>query len=220
MEKITDTPITEVFENDIDKYLHLFMDEQGIEDMKSVSQNVFHACLMYIRKMVFPDKKVLKLNGRLEGYINNNNTGKSSNLNNSNCNAYDIDLLNAICDYYIYICNLYDKAISMVGFSKLTGIDNDTISQWSTRDNNINRLSTSGSIIYEKLTKEREASLVGKLESNKNPIAQTVILNKHFGYNMPGVSEHRKKEVLTASELPTLGTELHQIPAQITQNDP
>lgn len=212
MERVTDTPITEVFENDIDTYLHLFMEEQGIEDMKSVSQNVFHACLMYIRKRVFPDTSKLKLNGKLEGF-----TTTLSPMANSNCNAYDIDLIDAVCDYYIYICNLYDKAISIIGFTKLTGINQDTIHDWG---NKINKLSTRGCEIYEKLTKEREASLVGKLESNKNPIAQTVILNKHFGYNMPGVSEHRKKEVLTASELPTLGTELHQIPAQLPQNEP
>lgn len=205
MEKVQEQEQTpEVFENDITLYLKLFCEENGIEDMAKESQGRWNAALMYINRKVFIDKSVLKLSRSLNGYINNNYNNQHSNINNSNCNAYDIDKVNSICDIYIYLCYMYDKEISIMGFSKLTGINPDTIHDWG---NNINKLSTSGYDIYKKLSAEREESLVNKLASNKNPVAIIAILNKHFGYNMPGVGRDNasRNKVLTADELPKLG---------------
>ena len=50
----------DVFENDVDKYLQLFLEEQDIEDMRSESQNVWSSALMYIQKHVFKNNKMLK----------------------------------------------------------------------------------------------------------------------------------------------------------------
>lgn len=203
MEKVQEQKHTaEVFENDITMYLQMFCEEQNIEDMSKESQSKWNAAMMYIRRHVFNNSSILKMSKPLEGYINNNYNNQRSNINNSNCNAYDIDKVNAVCDYYIYLCYMYDKEISIMGFSKLTGINQDTIHDWG---NNINKLSTSGCEIYKKLTAEREESLVNKLASNKNPVAVIAILNKHFGYNMPGVGQKQdKQKVLAVDELPKL----------------
>lgn len=194
MEKVQEQEQTaEVFENDIAMYLQLFCEEQGIEDMSKESQSKWNAAMIYIKRHVFNDSSILKMSKPLEGYINNN-YAKDNNiykLNNSNCNAYDIDKVNTVCDYYIYICNMYDKGVTISGFSKLTGIDESTIYDWS--DENGRRLSTASFEIYKKLHSEYENSLESKLWSNKNPVAHMAIANKRFGWNMPGVREERQK---------------------------
>lgn len=192
---------TEVFENDIALYLKMFCEEQGIEDMRTASQSIWNAALIYIQQHVFYDKSVLKISTPLTGYSNNNTC-----LNKSNCNSYDIGIVDNVCNYYIYMCYLYEKEISIMGFSKLTGINQDTIHDWG---NEINKLSTAGCEIYKKLTAEREESLGAKLVSLKHPTAIAILLNKHFGYNLPGVSkEQTSKRALSAAELPKLGVEL------------
>ena len=61
---------------------------------------------------------------------------------------------------------------------------------------------------YEKLNTFREESLSNKLATgNKNPVGILAILNRHYQWNMPGVSrEQANKSALTAAELPQLGT--------------
>ena len=198
----------EVFENDIDMYLKLFCEEQGIEDMRTAPQAVWNASLMYIKRHVFNNKSVLKISTPLINYNNNNYNNQYSNLNNSNCNAYNIDVVNSICNYYIYICNLYNKGVTISGFSKLTGISEEAIYEWGRSEN---KLSTSGLKIYQKLNAEYENSLESKLWSNKNPVAHMAIANKRFGWNLPGVSrEQTSSRALSASELPKLGGELSE----------
>lgn len=201
MEKVQEQEQTqEVFENDIQLYLTMFCEEHSIEDMRQASQSVWNAALMYIKRHVFNDSSILKLSTPLEGYSNN------IYINNSNCNSYDIVKVDNICNYYIYICYMYEKEISIMGFSKLTGINQDTIHDWG---NQVNKLSTAGCEIYKKLTAEREESLGAKLVSLKHPTAIAILLNKHFGYNLPGVSkEQTSKRALSAAELPKLGMEL------------
>lgn len=212
MERVQETEQTvEVFENDIDLYLKLFCEEQNIEDLKAESQSVWNAALMYVKRHVFADPSILKLSKPLEGYNNNYYNNQYSNLNNCNCNAYDIDKVNSVCDYYIYICNLYNKGVTISGFSKLTGIGESTIHEWG--DDN-KKLSKSSLEVYKKLSREYENSAESKLWGNKNPVAVMAILNKRFGWNLPGVSKERTSErALTASELPKLG-EIKQIESE------
>lgn len=201
----------EVFENDIDRYLHLFQEENDIESIKAESQSVWNACLMYIQKHVFKDRAMLKQNSNI--YTN------SSNIP-TNCNAYNYELIDSICDYYIYICTLYDKEISILGFSKLLGIDDNVILEWGNNYTNSNKLSTTASNIYKKLVKNREESLSNKLATgNKNPVGILAILNRHYQWNLPGVSkESAKVGALSAAELPKLGTNLSLPDAQTTEN--
>ncbi len=221
MEKIQEPEqAAEVFENDISIYLTMFCEGHGIDDMRAASQSVWNAALMYIKRHVFSDSSILKLSAPLEGYINNNYTADNNiyKLNNSNCNAYDIDKVMAICEYYIYICNMYDKGVTISGFSKLTGISEETIYDWG-RDES-RKLSTASSDVYKKLSAEYEASAEAKLWGNKNPVAVMAILNKRFGWNLPGVREDKgNKRVLTAEELPKLGLELSRNDTQLDVND-
>lgn len=200
MEKVQDNEQTiEVFESDIALYLSMFCEENGIEDMKKESQSVWNAALMYIKRHVF-NNNILKSNKTLNGYNNNNYNNQYSNLNNSNCNSYNIDMVNSVCDYYIYMCMMYDKEVSQIGFSNLTGINTDTIIDWG---NNINKLSTSACDVYKKLSQFREESLSNKLVTGKqNPVGILGVLNRHYQWNMPGVSrEQATKKSISAEEI-------------------
>lgn len=201
MERVQEADQTiEVFESDIELYLKLFCEEQSIDDLKAESQSVWNAALMYVKRHVFPTSDTLKLKNNI---INNNS------IMDSTYNQYDYDLVDHICDYYIYLCMSYDKEISAIGFSLFTGIDRYTIATW--RDGG-NKLSTKSSDIGKKIYDYREESLSNKLVTGKqNPVGVLGVLNRHYAWNLPGVSKERTSErALTAAELPKLG-EIKQI---------
>lgn len=197
MEKVQETPDTpEVFQNDIELYLSQFCEEHNIEDMTKEPQSRWNAALMYINKYVFGDKSILKLNKN----INKNNTNC---IMDSNFYMYDLDKLEYILYIYYYLCSVYDKECSIMGYSLLTGINYDTLMDWGADER---KLSTKGFDIVQKLRLFREESLSNKLATgNKNPVGILAILNRHFAWNLPGVSrESTAKVIKTASDLPQL----------------
>ena len=132
------TDILEVYENDFDMYLHLFCEENNIDDLKKESQSIWNACLYYIYSHVFKGTNQLK-----------SKPDYNNGLFVTNNNAYNYDLLLDIVDIYIYkLCMQSDKEVSIVGFSTLTGINNLTITEWG---NNRAKLSDGGFKIYKKL---------------------------------------------------------------------
>lgn len=192
MEKVQEQEQTiEVFENDIQLYLSMFCEENGIEDIKKESQSVWNGALRYIRRHVFNNKDLLK---------EPNNIYNINNSITSNYNMYNYELVNNICDIYIDLCFINDKEVSILGFSNLTGIDNETINVWG---NNDNKLSTLSFGIYKKLSQFREESLSNKLVTGKqNPVGILGVLNRHYQWNMPGVSrEQATKKSISAEEI-------------------
>ena len=207
MEKVQGTDNTiEVFENDIQMYLTMFCEENGIEDMTKEPQSRWNSCLRYIYKHVFNNKDSLK---------QSNNIYNTNNPIPSNYNSYNYDMVLKILDIYIFdMCMRYDKEVSIIGFSTLTGIDESIIYDWGNGESG--KLSTSSSKIYKKLNEFREESLSNKLVTGKqNPVGILGVLNRHYQWNMPGVSrEQANKHALTAAELPKLavnGPDLMQI---------
>lgn len=197
MEKVQETAETpEVFQNDIELYLSQFCEDHNIEDMTKEPQSRWNAALMYINKYVFGDKSILKLNKN----INKNNTNC---IMNSNFYMYDYDKLEYILYIYYYLCSVYDKECSIMGYSLLTGINYDTLMDWGADER---KLSTKGFDIVQKLRIFREESLSNKLATgNKNPVGILAILNRHYAWNLPGVSrESATKVIKTASDLPQL----------------
>lgn len=208
MEKVQDQ-VPEVFENDIQLYLTMFCEENGIEDMAAESQSRWNGALRYIRKHVFANKDVLKSKSNINIY---------NNVIPSNFNAYNYDVVNDICDIYIDMCFNNDKEISVIGFSNLTGITNEVISLWG---NNEQRLSATSFEIYKKLKTFREESLSNKLATGKqNPVGVIAILNRQYGWASPYTADsNRQKRALTDAELPKLNglnySENSAIPAQL-----
>ena len=198
MEKVQEQEQTiEVFENDIQMYLTMFCEENGIEDMTKEPQSRWNSCLRYIYKYVF------KSNNNLLRQKDN-----IYNINNpipSNYNSYDYDMVLKILDIYIFdMCMRYDKEVSIIGFSTLTGIDESIIYDWGNGESG--KLSTLSSKIYKKLNQYREESLSNKLVTgNKNPVGVIAVLNRQYGWASPYTSDsNRQKAVLTASDLPKL----------------
>lgn len=183
MKKVNNT--VDVFKDDIDMYINLWMEERDIEDLCKISQNRWYNCCKYIYEHVF------KVNPK---YLKDDN-----NINN----AYDTDKVNEVLDIYIDLCNDYEKVVNIVGFTFFTGIHRDTLNGWV----NGVQLGSSGSDICKKLDEMREESLVGLQVSGKgNPMNYMPSLNKYCGFNMPGVRDQGSRaRALTASELPQLG---------------
>lgn len=184
MQEVNNT--VDVFKDDIDMYINLWMEERSIEDMCKVSQNRWYNCCKYVYENVF------KVNPK---YLKDDN-----NINN----AYDTDKVNEVLDIYIDLCNDYEKVVNIVGFTFFTGIHRDTLNGWV----NGVQLGSSGSDICKKIDEMREESLVGLQVSGKgNPMNYMPSLNKYCGFNMPGVRDQGPRvRALTASELPKLGS--------------
>ena len=194
LEKVEETPDTpEVFKNDIELYLAQFCEEYKIDDMTKEPQSRWNAALMYINRYVFSDKSILKLSNN----INKNNTNC---IMDSNFYMYDLDKLDYLLYIYYYLCSVYDKECSIMGYSLLTGINYDTLMDWGADER---KLSTKGFDIVEKLRLFREESLSNKLATgNKNPVGILAILNRHYSWNLPGVSrESTNKTALTAADI-------------------
>lgn len=184
MQEVNNT--VDVFKDDIDMYINLWMEERNIEDLCKISQNRWYNCCKYIYEHVF------KVNPK---YLKDDN-----NINN----AYDTDKVNEVLDIYIDLCNDYEKVVNIVGFTFFTGIHRDTLNGWV----NGVQLGSSGSDICRKIDEMREESLVGLQVSGKgNPMNYMPSLNKYCGFNMPGVRDQgARARALTASELPKLGS--------------
>lgn len=176
----------DVFKDDIDMYINLWMEERNIEDLCKISQNRWYNCCKYVYENVF------KVNPK---YLKDDN-----NINN----AYDTDKVNEVLDIYIDLCNDYEKVVNIVGFTFFTGIHRDTLNGWV----NGVQLGSSGSDICKKIDQMREESLVGlQISGKNNPMCYMPSLNKYCGFNMPGVRDQGSRvRALTASELPKLGS--------------
>lgn len=183
MQEVNNT--VDVFKDDIDIYIHLWMDDRNITDMCKVSQNRWYNCCQYVYDNVFKINPV---------YLKDDNHIS---------NQYDIDKVNKVLDIYIRLCNDFEKVINIVGFTFFTGIHRDTLNGWV----NGERLGSTASDICKKLDEMREESLVGLQVSGKgNPMNYMPSLNKYCGFNMPGVRDQGSRaRALTAEELPRLG---------------
>lgn len=184
----------EIYENDLLFYLNEFCEVNKIEDIKKESQSVWNSALYYIQKKLF-DSNYFKSK---DNYNTNNKVFKESNYN-----SYDFNLVMYVLDIYIYdMCMKYDKEVSILGFSSLTGIPDSTIYDWGK-----NTLSSAASEILEKLRKYQEESLSNKLVTGaKNPVGVIAILNRRYGWASPYTSDSRQQaRALSANELPQLG---------------
>ena len=93
----------------------------------------------------------------------------------------------------------YDKEVSIIGFSTLTGIDESIIYDWGNGESG--KLSTSSSKIYKKLNEFREESLSNKLVTgNKNPVGVIAVLNRQYGWASPYTSDSNKQRKSISAE--------------------
>lgn len=144
---------------DIDIVIEEFCALHNVENMRAESQNIWNACLLYIGKKLFHDRKKLF---RQKG------------------NAYDIDLIYNICDLYIEECYNYGKEISVLGFSKFCSIPYDTLAEWGSGTVGGSASSKYTNLI-KKLMIENEETLSNiAISGKRNPVGAIAALNhKH-----------------------------------------
>ena len=191
-----DAKIKDICEK-IDILLDSYCQENGIEDLKQETQQVFVGGLMYTRFNLFDtDKSLLRLYS--QGVLHNNYI----------TDMYNDYIVSCICDYYIYICHKYNKIPNIVGFSYLTGICDDTLINWGKQENQ--RPQAFGT--SKRLLKAYETSLENGAQSGKNPVGFIATLNHRFGWNADNkpsltVNITRSKNEILSSINPELLTE-------------
>ena len=160
---------TEVYTDRIQESISNYCIDHDIDmkDIYSFDQQRWNSVLLYIYRSVF---KPCKTDGIVRRY------NEKSNIDYSNR-----ELIDNVCDIYISMCYEYSKEVSVMGFSKMTGIHIDTLYQWV----NNPEIERGSSEVTKKLQAEREESLSNKLASGKgNPVGILGILNRHYGWNM------------------------------------
>ena len=180
LKEITETGM-EVYLSEVHACLAQYMEDRGIEDMEKESQNKWSAAMRYVGQHVFKGTQKLKEKPTIvrEGF---------SGVTNDN--AYDLDKVNALVDYYINLCYEYDKEVSMNGFSFISGIPQEILTVWSgvytDGYGNIRKTGEAGLRIVRKLKSNNEESLSGMLISGgkRSPVGILGALNRKHGWNM------------------------------------
>ena len=106
--------------NAIDTALENYRLENNIKDFKEIKKPEWTAVLIYIYNQVF---KPLR-------------TGQG--IKKSKLLFTDEKTINKLCDYYIYMCLKYNKPVSIIGYSYLTGISYSTIEKYSNNPKYVN----------------------------------------------------------------------------------
>lgn len=151
-------------ENAIQEYCTLDIFPDGFT-LHTATIQQFNACLQYVSRTVFI--KPIPNSKRHRTTIDTNN----------------IYILQGLLDYYIYLCNIYSKVPSLLGYSYLIGISYNTLFDWineshysSDQGKEIGYTQTDGNItrlrsrLMKTITKLNESTLLERLENGSNPV--------------------------------------------------
>lgn len=132
-------------------------------------------------------------------------------------NQYDIQrVIYLYTKVYTKLCNIYIQEINQRDFLILSGIDKQSLYNWSGN----NRLSTASFDFIEKLREDNEASVWNLMRGDKgNPNKYFGKLNRYHGWNGAGTtSERATKSSLTAADVLKLTQENANV-RQIAQSE-
>lgn len=193
IEKIQDTSMSDIdiFESDIELYTNLWCEKNGIsvQDIVGISQNRFNSLLYFLYKNIFQNADLKSK----QVY----NTGL---FDNCNYNAYNIPLIESICELYIELCDCFDKIVNVNGFSRMIGIDTETIYEWGREKER--KVSSRTSDIAKRLTAERERTLSDRLASGvKNPVGVLGCLNHWHNWAGVGNMEQQKPQAVRLQDV-------------------
>lgn len=211
----------EIFDNDLDFWLKDYCEKYDY-DLKKESQNVFHGCMKYIYIHTFlKDNSTLKIKP-IYSVNNSRNSLKTS------YGAYDIEKLYNLLLWYEFVADTYDKAITISGFNKLSGVGRSTLYGWrDTETYNDDRYTgkaatSSRSDFIKKLRELEEDSLTAiGITGKRNIVGTLEALNYSYGHNMPGVSREVGQNTLALnnSQLAArLGDRLETVDAEAIED--
>lgn len=184
---VDDAKIKDIISN-IDRLTENFIQERNIDDLRNVSQNEFTGLLKYIQfNYIRPTKCLYKYS---QGVSNNKQV---------TC-LYNDYIVSSICDYYMYLCSIYNKTVNIYGFYALTGITFDTIESWAKMESQRPQAFDT----VKRLRKEYESTLENGAQSGRNPVGFIATLNHRFGWsseNKPSLTVNitrSKNEILSS----------------------
>ena len=167
---------TEIYETKI----HYFADEyiNTLSDPDGINNNpsLFTGMIKYIYKRLF----------------------KNNPVNND-----DISVLDNIFDIYTELCYRYNKRPTLLNFSLLVGISNDTFNAWKNGEYRAGEggASSAHSLTVKKWLKECESSLVDGA-TERNSVGCIFALKANYGY-----TETPQRIEITGSQAPALSQE-------------
>lgn len=154
------------------------------EDIINISQRQFKYILSQIGKRLFPDKLI-----------------KNTYSTTLQRPIYEIDnnIADILCNYYIDLCNKYNKLISLDGYSKLLNMDYDTVCRWKDKEPNSKKKS-----IHERLFREREKNLEDACFDSTGAIGKIAVANHLYNWDNKQSFQPVTINVLSADTLPVL----------------
>lgn len=171
----------EVYETQI----HELADEyiNNLDDPESINNNpsLFTGMIKYIYKYLF----------------------KSNPINND-----DIDVLDNVFDIYTELCYKYNKRPTLLNFSLLVGVSNDTFNAWKNEEyrRGENGASSAHSLTVKKWLAECESSLVDGA-TERNSVGCIFALKANYGY-----TETPQRIEVVGTQAPALSQEeVHRI---------
>lgn len=201
---IVDLGTVQIYTSTVNDLIDQACIEFHIDDLLKAGQRQWKAVMQYVGMHLFPDTKVLK--------------DKSlSPLNNgtipTNCNRYDREALYKLCDYYIYISNVYSKLVSTVAFSYFCNIPTTTFDLWKDEES-----SSVAFKIWQKLQRSRKDCILDRAYDSNSPVGAMYVGNTDFPQELG--TDMGQRKAITAQELPRLdekkSQELHAIDTQFT----
>ena len=187
---VADLGSTQVYREDFKNAILQACAEQGIEDLKKEGQRPWKAVCRRVGEIIFNDNSILKDKQLSDNpYIP------------TNYNRYNYNILNCICDEYIYFSDIYNKLCSTVAFSSWCNIDCGVIDNWR-----LNKESSPASYeIWKKLQGNRKDCIKDKAYDSNSPVGSMFVGNNEFGMNQPGSgAEATQRIAQKAEDLPRL----------------
>ena len=187
---VADLGDTQVYREDFKNAILQACAEQGIEDLKKEGQRPWKAVCRRVGEIIFNDNSILKDKQLSDNpYIP------------TNYNRYDYNILNCICDEYIYWSDIYNKLCSTVAFSSWCNIDCGVIDNWR-----LNKESSPASYeIWKKLQGNRKDCIKDKAYDSNSPVGSMFVGKNEFGMNQPGIgAEATQRIAQKAEDLPRL----------------
>ena len=197
---VADLGDTQVYREDFKNAILQACAEQGIEDLKKEGQRPWKAVCRRVGEIIFNDNSILKDKQLSDNpYIP------------TNYNRYNYNILNCICDEYIYWSDIYNKLCSTVAFSYIVNIPTTTIDLWRGTEP-----SSWSFKIWQKLQGNRKDCIKDKAYDSNSPVGSMFVGNNEFGMNQPGIgAEATQRIAQKAEDLPRLDL---QKPAELTDN--
>lgn len=118
---------------------------------------------------------------------------------NGSHNEYNFDSVYIIYIIYKKLCLKYNKIPNLKGFIDYSGIDKQSIYNWSSE-----KLGSRRFDLHEIIMNDNETSLEAKLqEKGQNPMSILPILNHRYNWSLPGTTKEviDKRQLSTRSDL-------------------